>query len=297
LIPKYYPPDFDPTLIPRARRPKNEQYKVRMMVPMSIRCLTCGEFIYKGKKFNARKETVQCEEYLGIKIFRFYIKCTRCSSEITIKTDPKNSDYVCEMGATRNFEGWKEGEKKMEEYRKKREEEEEGNAMKVLENKTIDNKMEMDILDGLDEIRSLNARVSKLDPLDVLDQLQQQDRDVFTEDLEEERTIRELLRNQAEPFVQRLPDPGENPLFKPLSIKVKEEANGMPFKAPSGRLPTRKCTPSGFVSILAGVGADNGRPVISLKFQPKYRNTTLCKNNNNNNSPEIIGSLSGLCNY
>jgi len=185
----------------------------------------------------------------------------------------------------------------MEEYRKKREEEEEGNAMKVLENKTIDNKMEMDILDGLDEIRSLNARVSKLDPLDVLDQLQQQDRDVFTEDLEEERTIRELLRNQAEPFVQRLPDPGENPLFKPLSIKVKEEANGMPFKAPSGRLPTRKCTPSGFVSILAGVGADNGRPVISLKFQPKYRNTTLCKNNNNNNSPEIIGSLSGLCNY
>jgi len=231
------------------------------------------------------------------KIFRFYIKCTRCSSEITIKTDPKNSDYVCEMGATRNFEGWKEGEKKMEEYRKKREEEEEGNAMKVLENKTIDNKMEMDILDGLDEIRSLNARVSKLDPLDVLDQLQQQDRDVFTEDLEEERTIRELLRNQAEPFVQRLPDPGENPLFKPLSIKVKEEANGMPFKAPSGRLPTRKCTPSGFVSILAGVGADNGRPVISLKFQPKYRNTTLCKNNNNNNSPEIIGSLSGLCNY
>jgi len=172
VINKYYPPDFDPTLIPRARRPKNEQYKVRMMVPMSIRCLTCGEFIYKGKKFNARKETVQNEEYLGIKIFRFYVKCTRCSSEITIKTDPKNSDYVCEMGATRNFEGWKEGEKMMEEFRKKREEEEEGNAMKALENKTLDNKMEMDILDGLDEIRSLNARASKVDPMDILEHIQ-----------------------------------------------------------------------------------------------------------------------------
>lgn len=296
VLNKYYPPDFDPTLIPRARRPKNEQYKVRMMVPMSIRCLTCGEFIYKGKKFNARKETVQCEEYLGIKIFRFYIKCTRCSSEITIKTDPKNSDYVCEMGATRNFEGWKEGEKKMEEYRKKREEEEEGNAMKALENKTIDNKMEMDILDGLDEIRSLNARVSKLDPLDVLEQLQQE-RDVTAEDLEEERTIRELLQKQAEPLVQRLPDPGENPLFRPLGIKIKEEVNGISeFKAPPGRLPRKKSTPSRFVSIVAGVAGDNGRPVISLKFQPKYRDTTLCKNNKNN-SPEIIGNLSGLCNY
>jgi hypothetical protein len=29
---------------------------------------TCGEYIYKGKKFNARKETVQGEEYYGIKV-------------------------------------------------------------------------------------------------------------------------------------------------------------------------------------------------------------------------------------
>jgi hypothetical protein len=74
----------------------------------------------KGKKFNAKKETAQGEEYYGIKIFRFYIvrplllyvytcadrlqKCTRCSAEITFKTDPKNADYICEHGAKRNFE-------------------------------------------------------------------------------------------------------------------------------------------------------------------------------------------------
>lgn len=49
------------------------------------RCKTCGEYIYKGKKFNARKETVQNEAYLGLPIFRFYIKCTRCLAEITFK--------------------------------------------------------------------------------------------------------------------------------------------------------------------------------------------------------------------
>lgn len=51
----------------------------------SFRCKTCGEYIYKGKKFNARKETVQNELYLGLPIFRFYIKCTRCLAEITFK--------------------------------------------------------------------------------------------------------------------------------------------------------------------------------------------------------------------
>jgi len=33
----------------------------------------------------------------------------------------------------------------------------------------MDNKMEMDILDGLDEIRTMNARMNNLDPLHVLE--------------------------------------------------------------------------------------------------------------------------------
>lgn len=42
-----------------------------------MRCATCGEYIYKGKKFNARKEDVENEDYLGIRIYRFYIKVSR----------------------------------------------------------------------------------------------------------------------------------------------------------------------------------------------------------------------------
>ena len=78
------------------------------MPPFSMRCETCGHYIYKGTKFNARKEYAKGEAYYSIKIYRFYIRCPTCSAEITFKTDPKNTDYVCEFGATRNFAPWRE---------------------------------------------------------------------------------------------------------------------------------------------------------------------------------------------
>ena len=92
------------------------------MAPFSMRCTTCGNYIYHGTNFNARMERAQGEHYLGIRIQRFYVKCTRCSSEITFKTDPKNSDYVIEHGAVRNFNGKAQVTKLMEEFKQKREE-------------------------------------------------------------------------------------------------------------------------------------------------------------------------------
>lgn len=167
VLTKYYPPDFDPSKITRQRGPKNAGPKlqtVRLMAPFSMKCTHCGEFIYKGRKFNARKETTD-EKYYAIAIFRFYIRCTRCSGEITFKTDPKNMDYECERGAKRNFEPWREAKlaEETEEERLDRLEKEEAerDAMKELETKVIDAKTEMAIADALDEIRSRNARIAK----------------------------------------------------------------------------------------------------------------------------------------
>jgi hypothetical protein len=169
VLSKYYPPDFDPSKITRTRGPKNAGPKVqtvRLMAPYSMKCTHCGEFIYKGRKFNARKETTE-EKYYSIAIFRFYIRCTRCSGEITFKTDPKNMDYECERGAKRNFEPWREAKlaEETEEERLDRLEKEEAerDAMKELETKVLDAKTEMAIADALDEIRSRNARLEKAD--------------------------------------------------------------------------------------------------------------------------------------
>lgn len=87
-------------------------------------------------------------------------------------------DYVCEGGAKRNFEVWRQKKKdgndddggdkddgdyddlETEEERLERlvREEEERGAMANLETKVLDAKREMEIADALDEIRTRNAR-------------------------------------------------------------------------------------------------------------------------------------------
>lgn len=176
VLTKYYPPEFDPSKI--ARTPKHlrptgpKTIPVRLMAPFSMKCTSCGEYIYKGRKFNARKETTD-EKYLTITIYRFYIRCTRCSSEITFKTDPKNMDYTCERGAKRNFESWRDPAstelKETDEERLDRLEREEAdeadnaerNAMEELEQKMEESKREMQVADALDEIMQRNARIER----------------------------------------------------------------------------------------------------------------------------------------
>jgi len=171
-----------------------------------MRCNTCGEYIYKGKKFNARKETVEGEDYYGIKIFRFYIKCTLCSAEITFKTDPKNTDYAAEHGASRNFEPWREEQAVEEEDRLAKLEEEENNPMKVLENRTIDSKREMDILDALHDIRARNARNERVGQSDDIitrigheEVLSPEDEQRLRAEEEDEKLVREVFSKVSVP--------------------------------------------------------------------------------------------------
>eukprot|EP01121_Diplochlamys_sp_Union-15-3_P021271 TRINITY_DN8577_c0_g1_i2.p1 TRINITY_DN8577_c0_g1~~TRINITY_DN8577_c0_g1_i2.p1 ORF type:complete len:280 (-),score=59.57 TRINITY_DN8577_c0_g1_i2:39-878(-) len=271
VLNKYYPPDFDPSLIPKRTKPKNDQVKVRMMTPMSIRCLSCGEYIYKGKKFNARKETVTGEEYLGIKIFRFYLKCPRCSSEITLKTDPKNSDYVCEMGATRNFEPWREQDKQIEEAKEARKQEEEGDAMKAIENRTMDSKREMDILDALDEIRSLNARQQSVN-VDMLLEMHKEERkkehpeNDLTE--EEQKELAGVVFKNSSSFIKKLPSSAGDNLL--VSLRKRKLESGPTqsedgFKQPLPRRP----------KLSVQKQAKKKSRVVVVKLNPTKKSSTL----------------------
>lgn len=201
VLNKYYPPDFDPTNIPRMKLPKARQYTVRIMAPCNMKCNTCGDYIAKAKKFNARKETVQGEEYLGLKVFRFYIKCPICMAEITFKTDPRNQDYELEHGATRNFQALRLAEMQAKKEAEEKEEEEKLNPMKMLENRTKASKKEMQDLEDLEELRELSNRTVNLDTEEFLKK-QEEDRKKMLqmireqEEREDEALLQKMLKEQ-----------------------------------------------------------------------------------------------------
>lgn len=237
VLQKYFPPDFDPSKIVRSRGPKKAGPKVqtvRLMAPFPMKCTACGEYIYKGRKFNARKETTE-EKYYAISIFRFYIRCTRCSAEITFKTDPKNMDYQCERGAKRNTEPWRMnggGKQESDEERLDRleREEEEKNAMQELETKTLDAKREMAVADALDEIRTRNARNERVgkDGLEATVSKESFDEEKQRQEREDaEAATRAFMRMHVAAFEEIIEDEDESEVDS-LAPITKEAALEMP---------------------------------------------------------------------
>lgn len=263
---KYYPPDFDPSKIAKRKKaPAGSAAAslptVRLMAPFSMRCTTCGEFIYKGKKFNARKELTG-EDYQSIKIIRFYIRCPRCSGEIRFKTDPKINDYRCEYGAVRNHEPWRDREQEEEtpeqrldrlereekemEERKERErmygpaagpkpDDEDKDVMEAAEERALDAKREMEIQDELDELRARNARIDQAAAYDgLIDKAKASvamETEKTKEDLEDEEAARlafEKTSNGDNLIRKSPPVPATNiPAAKVTKPAVKKRPNSL----------------------------------------------------------------------
>jgi len=156
----YIPPDFDTTKLPRAKRAK--QCEIRMMMPFGGQCTTCGEFIPRGKKFNSKLETIEGQEYLGLRIYRFIGKCPQCNSHFSFKTDPKSLNFAPEYGISRNFENWRMSEEEAVADKVAKEAEEKADAIKGLESRTLESKRQMDMLDALEELRGRRAKQAHL---------------------------------------------------------------------------------------------------------------------------------------
>jgi hypothetical protein len=250
VLNKYYPPDFDPSKLPRAKRSKNRQFTIRLMAPCNMRCKTCGEYIYKVKKFNARKEDVMGETYLGIQIYRFYIKCTKCLREITFKTDPANGDYELEHGGIRNFESIRLAEKQAKEEATKLAEEEALNPMKLLENRTRDSRQEMAAIEALEDIKESNARHADIKIEQMLAQKREQEKqyELLKKQLDEEADEAEIRRLFRKPVAKIDPDDIEteeivetNEEILPLSINATKPKTTISFGQPNNakKQPTK----------------------------------------------------------
>ncbi|EPY50977.1 splicing factor [Schizosaccharomyces cryophilus OY26] len=248
VLNKYIPPDYDPSVPPpkkkKSQGPNGGRTTVRLMLPFSMKCHTCGEYIYKGKKFNARKEKTG-EKYFSIDILRFYIRCTRCAAEVTFVTDPKHADYAAERGASRNFEPWRE--EKLQAYEETELAESgaipEEDEMEKLEQRTMDTKRQMQISDALDDLREKSTKRSRVNVDDAITLLHDEsygsmDKDERLRREQEEKEIEKeaqsLFTSQDGELVRRVSTDQQNELPKAVELVSSElTASPLPkFQAP-----------------------------------------------------------------
>ena len=258
VLNKYYPPDFDPKKLPKLTLPKNFQCVIRTMAPFTMRCLTCGNYIYRGKKFNARKEMAEGEDYLGIKIHRFYIRCPVCLTEIIFKTDPKNTDYVVETGAYRTLQAEHLAELEEERLQQEKEEDEANNPMLALENRTKESRREMDVIDALEDIRDWNARKANVKFEELMDQhLEAEKQELGRQKTEDEALVSKFFsRSDNEEIIKRLDDEEDEP--PPSKIAKVEKNSSLASSSTTGPAKKPKSKLAGVVMVKKK--AANGGP-------------------------------------
>jgi hypothetical protein len=127
------------------------------------------------------------------------------------------------------MEPWKQEEDLRDALLEKRVGQEGGDAMKELENKTLDSKMEMDILDGLDEIKALNARASAVKVDDLLAKIAADDNKLAEED---EMVLLETFEGKTKRLLHAEDDVNVDALFTRRKRKNPEPAEGNNNVAP-----------------------------------------------------------------
>jgi|SaaInlStandDraft_5_1057022.scaffolds.fasta_scaffold07619_2 hypothetical protein len=236
VLQHYYPPSFDPSKLPKMKVTTGGQQEVRMALPMSVRCTACGEYLGRGKKFNSRKETVEGENYLGIKIYRFYMKCVRCSSEFTIRTNPEHHSYEAEFNCQRMQDAFRDKDNKpiKEVFSDEIDGEEPADdKFTQIERVMAASKHEAETQNKLDELRALNAKRNRLTEAEVLASNIESNL-VDEESLkEEEEEIRQVFLKAPTKRIAEYDSPEENLPFNfkraktsTLSEQKKKEDSG-----------------------------------------------------------------------
>ncbi|GMS89289.1 hypothetical protein PENTCL1PPCAC_11464 [Pristionchus entomophagus] len=295
---KYYPPDFDPTKLPRAKQPKNRQWVQRVMTPFNMRCNTCNEYIYKGKKFNMKREPAD-EFYLGMRIWRFYFKCPNCLADISFKTDLENCDYQAENGATRLFEAfklWKDQEK----LKEAKEEEDSKDPMKQLEKRTKISRAEMEAMGKLDEMQELNRRHeeaattidSYLEKTDVRLTMAQA---LKRQEEIDEYEVRSIFgKTEDGKYAKRIKDEDDNDEALDLKIWMNEELNDMKNSIPKLQAEAAKKRGTDQKEMLSKLVVVK-KPKVEVKAEPKDEEEEVLTCSSYSSNQPITSSIPSTC--
>ena len=113
-----------------------------------------------------------------------------------------------------------------------RSEEEENNPMKALENRTVDSKREMDVLDALHDIRARNARNERVGQSeDLVDRIGREavvspeDEQRRREEEEDERLVRDVFSKVSVPGAGPSHETGEDGEASSTVVTVKRKAD------------------------------------------------------------------------
>jgi hypothetical protein len=149
--------------------------------------------------------------------------------------------------------------------------------MKSLEDRTLDSKREMDIMDALDEIRTRNARSERVDVEEVLDRFSAEDKVIISsrmklEEEEDERQAKAIFESadgeqvrklkEAEPeaisLVNQTKSAMEIPSFKPAAIikKRKQPASSTGVVIVKKKKEDEKPATNGALSLLSNYNDD-----------------------------------------
>ena len=254
VVNKFIPWNFDPEKACKVKLSNIGQFSVRMMLPFTVKCNACGEFMYAGKKFNTRKETANGEDYLGIAIERFYFKCVNCGSEFAIKTDPKSGGYVVEYGATQNaYIHMNERQLELEEKRLL--EEAEGiDAIKALENRTEESKHEMDIYDALDTLQAQQRRTMNTDPEEALSIIRSREETKKQAEMQSQQEKKEDMEKELSEAIKRRQEE---------ALKKSEEYISNIFSKPS-KPASSKNSHLPHIKVVPRKKKSSAKPVISV---------------------------------
>ncbi|CAO4375160.1 unnamed protein product [Caenorhabditis nigoni] len=141
------------------------------------------------------RESVEGESYLGLKLFRFHMKCPNCLSQISFRTDLENCDYKCEQGAKRLGSDGEEGVG-IQNPGDVKDSEDVLDPMTLLERRTKQSRREMKAQEELEDILEANNGKEGVDAIGILKAEEDFKKKLAEE--EEEKMVKELLKNVPE---------------------------------------------------------------------------------------------------